>query len=154
MADITARQAADYLIAFSREVGDPLTNLKLQKLLFYAQGWFLGLHDRPLFDERIEAWPHGPVVPPIYGAFKKWGWSPIGDDVVVPEFSKEVKTHLDELMSVFGGFNAYTLEQMTHNEQPWIEARGSLLPDEPSTSVISQESMRTHFKQIAASNQQ
>jgi uncharacterized phage-associated protein len=151
MADIAARHAADYLIAFSREVGDPLTNLKLQKLLFYAQGWFLALQDRPLFNERIEAWPHGPVVPPIYGTFKKWGWSPIGEDIAVPEFSKEVKAHLDEVMKVFGGFTAYTLEQMTHNEKPWIDARGSLLPDEPSTSVISHESMKAHFKQIATS---
>lgn len=154
MADISARQASDYLIAFSREVGDPLTNLKLQKLLFYAQGWFLGLYNRPLFDERIEAWPHGPVVPPIYGAFKKWGWSPIGEETALIELSKDVKIHLDEVMQVFGGFTAYTLEQMTHNEKPWIDARGSLLPDEPSTSIISQESMRAHFRQIAISSEQ
>lgn len=154
MADINARQASDYLIHLTREVGDPLTNLKLQKLLFYAQGWFLALQDRPLFDERIEAWPHGPVVPPIYGVFKKWGWSPIAEDVVLIEFSKEVKAHLDEVMKVFGGFTAYTLEQMTHNEKPWIDARGSLLPDEPSTSVISQDSMKTHFRRIATSLEQ
>jgi uncharacterized phage-associated protein len=149
MADSTARQVADYFIALSREVGDPITNLKLQKLLFYAQGWYLALNDRALFDERIEAWPHGPVVPPIYGDFKKWGWSPIGDEIDPPQLSKEVKSHLDEVMKVFGGFTAYTLEQMTHSERPWIDARGNLPADEPSTAIITQEAMKAHFKQIA-----
>ena|ERR1700674_2845345 len=154
MADIPARQAADYLIGFSREVGDPLTNLKLQKLLFYAQGWYLALCDKPLFDERIEAWPHGPVVPPVYGAFKKWGWAPIGDEIVPIELSKEVKTHLDEIMRVFGGYTAYSLEQMTHSEKPWIDARGGLPADEPSSAIITQESMKAHFKQLAVSLEQ
>ena len=61
MAEVSARQVAQFMISFSHEHGDPISNLKLQKLLYYAQAWFLALQDKPLFDERIEAWAHGPV---------------------------------------------------------------------------------------------
>jgi uncharacterized phage-associated protein len=152
MADSSARRVAEYLIAFSREVGDPLTNLKLQKLLYYAQGWFLALHDRPLFDERIEAWPHGPVVPPVYGSYKEWRWEPIKAEIDLnpDDYSGEVKGHLDEVMEVFGTYTAYQLERMTHREPPWLEARGSLPSDEPSNAVITPGSMARYFKELAA----
>lgn len=150
MADIAARQAADYLIAFSREVGDPLTNLKLQKLLYYAQGWYLALYDVPLFGERIEAWAHGPAVPPVYEDFKGWRWQPIGGGIQKPQVGARVKSHLDEIMQVFGVLNAYELERMTHREAPWLDARGALAMDEPSHEVISTDSMKKFFKAVAA----
>jgi uncharacterized phage-associated protein len=84
MAVSNASEVANYLVASFRDAGDPLTNLKLQKLLYYAQGWYLAIHDEALFDERIEAWPRGPVVPPVYGSFKHRQWNPIVDDVNKP----------------------------------------------------------------------
>ena len=153
MAEITARQAADYFIAFSREAGDPLTNLKLQKLLYYAQGWYLALYGRPLFDERIEAWPHGPVVPPVYGQFKGWGWEPIGGEIRKPFLHIRVKKHLDEIMNVFGIYPAYALERMTHREPPWQDARGGIPLDQPSHAIITHDSMRRYFRQLAKQKQ-
>lgn len=73
MAELAAKRVADYIIAFAHEHGDPVSNLKLQKLLYYAQAWHLALHDNPLFDERIEASVHGPAVPPVYGALQGVG---------------------------------------------------------------------------------
>ena len=72
MKEPSAQQIADYLIAFSHSVGDPISNLKLQKLLYYAQAWYLALHNEPLFPESIEAWVHGPAVPPVYGNCSWW----------------------------------------------------------------------------------
>lgn len=66
-----SREIADYIILYFQEHGEPLTNLKLQKLLYYAKGWYLALYDKPLFNDKIEAWVHGPVVPSIYHAFKQ-----------------------------------------------------------------------------------
>ena len=66
MAISNAQDVANFFIGRFQEAQDPVTNLKLQKLLYYAQGWYLAFFDEPLFDERIEAWLHGPVVPPIY----------------------------------------------------------------------------------------
>ena len=55
----SANQVAQNIIGFSHEHGDPISNLKLQKLLYYAQAWYLALYDVPLFDDPIEAWVHG-----------------------------------------------------------------------------------------------
>jgi uncharacterized phage-associated protein len=147
-----ALKVAEYFIDFSRAVGDPLTNLKLQKLLYYAQGWYLALKDKPLFHERIEAWPHGPAVPPVYGLYKGWKWQPIGAKVSADpdDYSADVLGHLNEIMQVFGTLTAYQLERMTHREKPWLDARGSLPIDAPSHEVITQESMKQYFKSLAA----
>jgi uncharacterized phage-associated protein len=129
------------------DVGDPITNLKLQKLLYYAQGWILALADRPLFDDRIEAWPHGPVVPPVYGEFKKWQWNPIAENPGVPELlAPNIIAHLDEIMQVYGVLTAFHLERLTHKEEPWLEARKGLAPDAPCNEIIKPESMRRYFK--------
>lgn len=92
MAENTARQVADYVIAFLAEHGDPTTNLKLQKLLYYSQAWYLALYDLPLFDDRIEAWVHGPVVPPVYGAFKGKEWQPIVP-MAMPKLPEKADQH-------------------------------------------------------------
>jgi len=150
MADTTADLAADYLVHLSQESGDPLTNLKLQKLLYYAQGWYLALFGKPLFDDRIEAWPHGPVVPRVYGRFKEYRWNPIAGEVAAPKLSDELKEHLQEVMQVIGVNTAYQLERATHNEPPWRDARGNLPIDEPSHSEIGTESMKRHFSELLA----
>jgi Uncharacterized phage-associated protein len=55
------------------DVGDIISNLKLQKLLYYVQGFALAMYDKPLFDEDIEAWMYGPVVPCVYQEYKEFG---------------------------------------------------------------------------------
>jgi uncharacterized phage-associated protein len=72
-----ASEIADYLIAFSHEHGDPVSNLKLQKLLYYAQAWHLALHDEPLFNDRIEAYGDGGAsAKAVRGAWRQPGRSP------------------------------------------------------------------------------
>ena len=146
MAQTTARAIADFFIWFSHDHGDQISNLKLQKLLYYAQAWFLALYDRPLFEERIEAWVHGPVVPPVYREFKSWGWQPIGVDVAQSPFEGAVRDHLNEVMAVYGVMSAFELERLTHSEAPWIDARGPIPEDEASTAVISHESMARFYR--------
>ena len=72
-SSVTAMQVAQHFLALQDEdAGDLISNLKLQKLLYYAQGIHLALNGQPLYPERIEAWQHGPVVPEIYHAFKEY----------------------------------------------------------------------------------
>ena len=66
MANHTARQITEWFLAWGEHNDAPLSNLKLQKLLYYAQGHYLGDHAKPLFEDEIEAWVHGPVVRSIY----------------------------------------------------------------------------------------
>ena len=150
MAETTARNIADYIISFSHEHGDPVSNLKLQKLLYYSQAWYLALYDKPLFDERLEAWVHGPAVPPVYGMFKGWAWTPIGEvpplDHCREQVGQHVAEHLDEVMDVYGGMAAYDLEKLAHSEMPWQKARQGLSPDESSNALISHEDMKAFYR--------
>jgi uncharacterized phage-associated protein len=71
MAQYTALEVAKWFTKWADFNDADMTNMKLQKLLYYAQGQYLAEHEEPLFDEDIEAWSHGPVVPSVYRAFKE-----------------------------------------------------------------------------------
>lgn len=140
---------ADFLLCESRERGDNLTNLKLQKLLYYAQAWHLALRNQPLFSEDFQAWIHGPVLPSQYQRFKKFEWRPILEEkITIPQLSNELNRHLKEVVEVFGSETATALELMTHNEFPWKEARQGIAPDQQSTAIISKESMKKFYKSL------
>ncbi len=139
---------ADYLLIASRERGEILTNLKLQKLLYYAQAWFLAKRGEPLFAEDFEAWIHGPVLTSQYARFKGNTWHPIEDDIEAPVLPGHVTTHLDEILDVFGVESAIALEAMTHAEEPWREARGKLAPDVPSTAIVKKETMERFYRSL------
>ena len=62
-----------FLYLDSENEGDGLSNLKLQKLIYYAQGFYGAIFDKPLFDNGIYAWTHGPVVPELYQEYKQHG---------------------------------------------------------------------------------
>ena len=75
---VSCHVVADYfLLRVDPTEGDTISNLKLQKLCFYAQAWALALRDRALFENECEAWAHGPVVPELYDRFKHNGWQAI-----------------------------------------------------------------------------
>lgn len=146
MGKATAYDVASFLVRFRTEHGDTITNLHLQKYLYYAQGWFLALFDgEPLFDEPLEAWVHGPVQRGIYNRFRGYQWSPISESIDWPDLEGEVKAHLEEVLGAYGHFSAWDLERLSHAEAPWIEARAGIPDDAPSNNVISHESMRRYF---------
>lgn len=134
---------ANHFLSFTNDDKEEFfTNLKLQKMLYYAQGLFLGAQGRPLFEEAIEAWNHGPVVAEVYHVFKNFGHDPLPkpseDAPVFPFFVKDI---LDEVYLHYGQYSAWKLRDMTHEEVPWIEAinRGRNQP-------LDHETMRTFFK--------
>src|SRR6185312_5197943 len=105
------------------EFGDLISNLKLQKLVYYAQGFHLAMNNKELFEEDIIAWEHGPAVESLYHYYKGYGSNAIP---VPEEFDDNVlleneKTLLKEVYEVFGQFSAWKLRNMTHSERPWIE---------------------------------
>lgn len=145
---ISADDIANYLLALAQQVGDTVTNLKLQKLVYYAQAWFLAFYNRPLFDDRLEAWVHGPAVPSLYRRFKRYQWRPILQQAVFPDMSKQVREHLDETFGAYARFSAWDLERMTHSERPWQEARRGLSKDENGDREISHDSMRSFYRTL------
>lgn len=117
---IPAFDAAKYLLSLDTE-GDLTSNLKLQKLLYYAQGISLALRDEPLFPDRIEAWDHGPVCPPVYGQYKTHGSNAIPAPVEFDpgSVSPEARDVMNEVHTVYGQFSAWRLREMTHEEPPY-----------------------------------
>ena len=120
--------------------GDGVTNLKLQKLVYYAQAWSVALRDgRPMFSERMEAWASGPVCPPLYRRFKKYRWQLIDPsdlkDGSLKALGEDDINILDEVWKEYGRFSATELSALAHREDPWKIAYGDL----PQGSACDQE---------------
>jgi len=143
MATPTAQQVAECLIVVSYEKQNPVSNLKLQKLLYYSQAWHLALFKTHLFEEEIEAWVHGPVVPQVFRLYRDCKWNPIA----YPGISSKPAyvPHLEEVWRVYGNFRAFDLERLTHSEDPWKIARAGLPPDASSNKIISKPSMQEYY---------
>jgi uncharacterized phage-associated protein len=117
----TAGHAATYLCAIRDEADRDFRILKLQKLLYYAQGICLALRHRPLFSERIKAWEHGPVIPQIWKDYEGQGNLPRPDDFDLLGVDPEVAAILDRVYAEYGQYAAWALRNMTHLERPWVE---------------------------------
>ena len=151
MFPATADMVANYIICYFQKKGEEITHLKLQKLLYYAQGWYLAIFDEPLFDNELQAWIHGAVEPRLYRRFKKYQWDPLTEKVVCPKFEgTDVRRFLNKLLKVYGHLTARQLEMKIHGESPWLNARKGLDEFEAGEKVISHEDMKAHFKQLSA----
>ena len=138
---------ASYFIirAYEDGIEAEMTNMKVQKLLYYAQSLHLALYDEPFFKEDIQAWRYGPVCPPAYRFYCKFE----ADQLPIPDKEESLKTIpeekqvlLEEIWEYFGSYHAYSLSDMTHCEFPWIKARKGLAPQAGSTEAILLEDMK------------
>lgn len=113
---------------FEEEVYERITNLKLQKLLYYAQGISLAMYNTPLFVEDIEAWQHGPVVREVYNRYSTFKGRPIEiqtnneDEQLITELeqNKVANEILNTTYKNFAIYTAWRLRNMTHEDgSPW-----------------------------------
>ena len=137
-APYSAMTIAKWFIAWAEAEEEELSNLKLQKLLYYAQGHHLARYGRPLFNDQMQAWSHGPVVPNVYGTFKKFASNPIrlpeADPFTWDDVDPDTADFLGQVWNTYGGFSAGHLRNMTHEEPPWKDhwredERGTVIPD-------------------------
>ena len=120
--------------------GERLTNLKLQKLLYYQQGFHLAVFDTPLFSDSVESWMYGPVVPSVYEKYSMYGSSSlpeVDDYITLTEDEEEL---FNEVYDAYRDFSAIGLMNRTHSERPWQDA----MPHDRGT-IITQESMKSYF---------
>ena len=148
----TVNNACDYVITLLKsEDNFNLSNLKLQKLLYYCQAWHLGIHKEPLFEEDFQAWIHGPVCRVIYDRFlqNKNLYSSIElEDRHIDDFSVITdveKEHIKYILENYAGLSGIQLEIMTHREDPWIIARGKKGEFERCENIITKESMKKYY---------
>ena len=131
-----------------------LSQKKLQKLLYYAYCWVLALLNESyeqinvrLFNERIEAWVHGPVIPSIYQMYKTYGGMDISriENFDTSVFSSDVLDILNQVWEVYGNFSGDQLEVISHKEYPYVNARNGLSPYEPCDNLILDKNIFNYF---------
>lgn len=137
--------AANIILEISREDSfdgeyELISHMKLQKLVYFCQGFHLALYDRPLFPETIEAWPHGPVCPRLYHILKIYGPSPITAMVDPDKINVNTQERyiINMVYDTYGQYSASKLRMITHKEGPWNNTGGG--------SVIPQDIIKQHFK--------
>jgi len=156
---------ANTLLDLARENHHRLDPMKMQKLVYFAHGWHLGLDGGPLITEPIEAWDYGPVVPTLYHELKPYGAgeilehikefepTPTGRFVLVAPTVRDPseRDFLRRIWQVYGNLSATQLSAMTHRpDTPWSQVRKS----HPGVRglVIPDELMTAYFKELAQQN--
>lgn len=141
-ADYSAEQIAQWFIKRDSKnkynYGEEISNLKLEKLLYYAQGIFLAKENRPLFADKIMAWEHGPVVNKVYQKYKKYGSNKIENTESSFKIDETTETILNEVYEKYAQYSAWKLSAMTHQEDPWKLTQ--------INNEISKELMGDYFK--------
>jgi uncharacterized phage-associated protein len=147
---ISALTLAKHILARMEARGQTVNNLKLQKLLYYTQAWYLALHGQPVFYEQIEAWAKGPVVPVVFQQYKHFGYLSIRNTPATElgTLSPGVSAHLDEVLDAYDHYSGVVLSAMTHMEDPWSNARQGLSPTDSSRRVITHEAMRRYYNAV------
>ena len=139
-----ALDIANYFLFKAGKDGELISNLKLQKLVYYAQGIHLALYGKPIFNDPIKAWTYGPVVPSLYGRYKKHGMGnvPLDPSFDPKKIDQKTKDFLDEIYTAFGQFSATRLIDFTHSDQCWKDAH----PNKIITHKAMQESLKKYLK--------
>lgn len=144
----------DYIIQRVIASGEMLSNLKLQKLLYYVQAWNLVFEDKPLFDGKFQAWVHGPVSRTIFSRYRstKTLYSDITLADVRGDFNPQSldvneTSHIDRVLSVYAKYTGAQLEEMTHGEEPWVKAREGFEPFDRCEVNIDEEIMKHYYAQ-------
>jgi uncharacterized phage-associated protein len=123
---------ANFFLERAASAGESISPMKLQKLVYYAHGWYAGHTGQPLINEAVEAWQYGPVIPSLYHEFKRFGSAPIGakatefDTVnfefvdVPPPSDESLRRFLTNVWSSYGRYTPIALSEMTHaKDGPW-----------------------------------
>lgn len=144
----TANEVADYLITLAHERGEEVSNLKLQKLLYYAQAWHLGLYGEPLFPEKFQAWMSGPVIPELFWRWNEFGIGPVPRPEAVPALPCATAEFLAEVATVYLPYDVWQLHWKTRAEAPWQKARAGRV-DGPCEEEMSEAEMMAYFRTLA-----
>lgn len=129
---------------------EDITPLALQKILYYVQGFYFAFYGKFIFSEDCEAWIHGPVYKSVYYKYCNYKFDPIKEDTYFDDsqLTLSEKIIFDSIINYFCCYSGKILENFTHNESPWLEARKDLSPIVPSDIIITKESIGDYFSNI------
>ena len=129
---------------------EPMTTMKLQKLVYYSQAWSLVWDEKPLFVEDIEAWANGPVVRELFDYHRgtyEISEMPLGNPRLLNQVQRET---VDAVLGYYGDKSAQWLIELTHMEDPWIQARNGLPPLERGDRIISLDTIADYYSSLPA----
>lgn len=139
------------VIAYVFKRLEEVTPLMLQKLLYFVQGIYSALYKRPIFAEDCRAWIHGPVYPEVYDLFRDFKYNPIDDarfallEGTEEALTEEERKVIDLVVDTFGMYGGKTLEKITHNEDPWKDARRGYADSIPSSELLTKDSILKYY---------
>lgn len=131
---------------------EDITPLALQKALYYIQGFYFAFYQTFLFTEDCQAWVHGPVYRDIYSRYRDYRFDPIGNTDLFDAsiFSSGEKAIYDSVIHNLCCYSGKILECFTHNEAPWLTARGDLPITVPSDRIIDKALIGDYFCTVKA----
>jgi uncharacterized phage-associated protein len=156
--EMTPSEVAKYILLRAAQDGDLVSPLKMQKLVYYCYAWYLVETGKKLFEEPIEAWVSGPVIPTLYKELKGYNSSPIkveeytnmksDEDVnrFLASFDPKTLTILDGVYNRYQILTPFELVVLTHQEKPWAEARKDLKPEDKSANPIQDIHILEQYK--------
>ena len=142
------------VIAYVFEKLEEVTPLMLQKLLYFIQGIYSALYGEPIFAEDCRAWVHGPVYHEVYDLFRDFKYNPIDDarfallEGTADALTDNEKRSVDLVVNTFGMYSGKVLELITHNEEPWKEARKGYGDSIPSNEVLPKERIMKYYAAV------
>ena len=142
----SAASVANAFIDIAVDNGFYLTNLKLQKLVYFAHGWYLAFTDTPLIDDDVQSWKYGPVIQSLHNDLKHYGLKPITKKIPTDENVVYKSEDWDFICSVYRKYSIFSPAQliaMTHEpDSPWEQFGAG----ENDFQVISQDEIKKYFK--------
>ncbi len=139
------------VIAYVFKKLEEVTPLMLQKQLYFIQGIYSALYGRPIFGEDCRAWIHGPVYPEVYDLFRDFKYNPIDDarfallEGTEGALTEDEKRVVELVVNTFGIYGGKVLEKITHNEEPWLEARKGYDDSIPSSALLPKERIMQYY---------
>lgn len=136
----SVHDVAAYIVEKSRVIG----TMKLEKLAYYCQAWWVARNKDPLFPEPLEAWRMGPVCPDLYREHRRRNYVDQWPDGHSGKLTATERAHIDAVMDVYGPYSGFRLGEMTHEERPWniAMAKGGL------NTTIEIDTMREYFAEL------
>jgi len=127
-----------------------MSAMKLQKLMYYAQAWNLVWQERALFDEDFQAWANGPVLPGLYECHR--GMFSVSPALFSTGNSRNLnaieRANIDKVLEFYGDQTAQWLSNLTHQETPWLAARGASAPGSSSNAIVSKLAMHEYYSAL------
>lgn len=141
-------EIANEFIRRGIDANDPITPMEVQKLMYFAHGWMLALHERPLHTDAWRAWQYGPVLPRVYRELREYRADPVEELIgdYRADLDDEERYIIDEVYRLYSPFKGIELSELTHLDgSPWDQARKQ---NPGANPVIYDVSIKDYFNQL------